>query len=139
MSSPAIKFPIARGQIHIASHKFCVTIRQAKNSTPKKVFFEVTATQSNRKHACTIYGRHRIDIPVIMLSTKSVLVCSKLSFCNLFQVYMPMFLTDTLLLSKEYIAIIPLLTYVCSFVAALITKPISLYVKKEVSDAGLDP
>ena len=49
------------------------------------------------------------------------------------QVYMPKFLTDTLYLKKNFIAIVPLVTYVSSFISAMLSKPISMCVRQEVS------
>lgn len=58
-------------------------------------------------------------------------MCTRL-VVNLSQVYIPMYLTDTLMLPKKYIAIIPLVVYVSGFVATILTKPISKVLNNEV-------
>lgn len=58
-------------------------------------------------------------------------MCTRL-VVNLSQVYLPMYLTDTLKLGKMYIAIIPLVVYVSGFFAAVLTKPITKVLRNEV-------
>ena len=43
-----------------------------------------------------------------------------------------MYLTDSLKLGKKYIAIVPLVVYVSGFIATVITKPVSKFLKNEV-------
>ncbi|XP_076819781.1 major facilitator superfamily domain-containing protein 12-like isoform X1 [Clavelina lepadiformis] len=58
-------------------------------------------------------------------------MCTRL-VVNLSQVYLPMFLTDTLKMHKKFIAIVPLIAYLSSFLAALLVRPISKIVRQEV-------
>ncbi|XP_039250508.1 major facilitator superfamily domain-containing protein 12-like isoform X2 [Styela clava] len=58
-------------------------------------------------------------------------MCTRL-VVNLSQVYIPMYLTDTLMLSKKYIAIVPLIIYVSGFIATILTNPISKFLRNEV-------
>lgn len=57
-------------------------------------------------------------------------MCTRL-VVNMSQVYIPMYLTDTLNLSKHYIAMVPLVVYVCGFFGAVLTKPISKFLRNE--------
>uniref|UniRef100_H2ZKP2 Major facilitator superfamily domain-containing protein 12 n=1 Tax=Ciona savignyi TaxID=51511 RepID=H2ZKP2_CIOSA len=58
-------------------------------------------------------------------------MCTRL-VVNLSQVYLTMFLTDSLHFHKTFIAIVPLVVYVSSFLSALLVRPISKLVRQEV-------
>lgn len=60
-----------------------------------------------------------------------VYMCTRL-VVNLSQVYIPMYLTETLMLDKTYIALIPLVMYLSSFVATMTTHPVSKCLSQEV-------
>lgn len=60
-----------------------------------------------------------------------VYMCTRL-VVNLSQVYIPMYLTETLMLDKTYIALIPLVMYLSSFIATMTTHPVSKCLSQEV-------
>lgn len=60
-------------------------------------------------------------------------MCTRL-VVNVSQVYIPMYLTDTLHLTKTYIAIVPLVMYVSGFIVTILTKLISQKISNEVCD-----
>ncbi|CAH1795900.1 unnamed protein product [Owenia fusiformis] len=47
---------------------------------------------------------------------------------NISQIYLPMYLTDTLSLKKHFIAIIPLIVYISGFIASFLMKPVNYLV-----------
>uniref|UniRef100_H2XPZ1 Major facilitator superfamily associated domain-containing protein n=1 Tax=Ciona intestinalis TaxID=7719 RepID=H2XPZ1_CIOIN len=57
-------------------------------------------------------------------------MCTRL-VVNLSQVYLTMYLTDSLFLNKTFIAIVPLVVYVSSFLAAVCVRPVALFLKQE--------
>ncbi|XP_055342560.1 major facilitator superfamily domain-containing protein 12-like [Paramacrobiotus metropolitanus] len=54
-------------------------------------------------------------------------------FVNLTQVYLPMYLLDTLQLGKDSIGYIPLMVYMTGFVASVIMKPLNRWIGKKVA------
>ncbi|XP_060753762.1 major facilitator superfamily domain-containing protein 12-like isoform X2 [Neoarius graeffei] len=58
-------------------------------------------------------------------------MCTRL-IVNLSQTYISMYLTNTLLLPKKYIAIIPLVMYVSGFISSLIMKPFNKLIGKNL-------
>ncbi|XP_056320371.1 major facilitator superfamily domain-containing protein 12 [Danio aesculapii] len=66
-------------------------------------------------------------------------MCTRL-IVNLSQTYIPMYLTNSLSLPKNYIATIPLVMYVSGFVSSLVMKPVSKWIGTSMTYfAGLVP
>ncbi|KAF2345957.1 Major facilitator superfamily domain, partial [Trinorchestia longiramus] len=59
-------------------------------------------------------------------------MCTRL-FCNLSQAYMPIYLQDTLVLSPQSVAYIPLTMYVAGFITTTSIKPINVRFGRKVS------
>ena len=63
-------------------------------------------------------------------------MCTRL-FCNLSQAYVPIYLQDTLQMSPESVAYIPLTMYVSGFVTTLVMKPLNRNYGRKVSSTRL--
>ncbi|XP_071086621.1 major facilitator superfamily domain-containing protein 12-like isoform X1 [Haliotis cracherodii] len=59
-------------------------------------------------------------------------MCTRL-YVNLSQVYLPMYLVETLQLNKTNIAIVPLIVYVCGFFTSLVMKPVNKLLGRKVT------
>ncbi|KXJ08608.1 Major facilitator superfamily domain-containing protein 12 [Exaiptasia diaphana] len=65
------------------------------------------------------------QVALLYMSTRLVV--------NLSQVYLPMYVTETLMLSKETIAIMPLIVYISGFVSTFFAKPLNQYMGRKVT------
>ncbi|MBN3301892.1 MFS12 protein, partial [Amia calva] len=59
-------------------------------------------------------------------------MCTRL-IVNLSQTYISMYLTNSLMLPKNYIATIPLVMYVCGFVSSLVMKPVNKLIGRNIT------
>lgn len=74
---------------------------------------------------CWLKEHQFYQVAVIYMSTRLVV--------NISQVYLPMYLTETLKLDKDSIAIIPLIVYVSGFVTSLLMKYVNAAVGRKVT------
>lgn len=54
---------------------------------------------------------------------------------NLTQVYIPIYVSGSLLLAKQYIAIIPFVMYICGFIASFLMKPVNAFLGRKATYA----
>lgn len=54
-------------------------------------------------------------------------------YVNVSQIYFPLYLTESIKLSKEYIALVPLLVYICGFFTSLLMRPINKLVGGKIT------
>ena len=66
------------------------------------------------------------------MSQVSCLYMSTRLFVNLTQVYLPMYILDTLRMGKESIGYVPFVVYFVGFIFSCLMKPISRRISKKV-------
>lgn len=49
-------------------------------------------------------------------------------YVNISQIYFPLYLTESIKLSKEYIALVPLLVYICGFISSVLMRSITNFI-----------
>ncbi|XP_009704503.1 PREDICTED: major facilitator superfamily domain-containing protein 12, partial [Cariama cristata] len=69
------------------------------------------------------------QVAVLYMSTRLIV--------NLSQTYIAMYLTNSLLLPKKYIATIPLVMYISGFLSSFLMKPVNKWIGRNVSPRGL--
>ncbi|NXC23017.1 MFS12 protein, partial [Corythaeola cristata] len=68
------------------------------------------------------------QVAVLYMSTRLIV--------NLSQTYIAMYLTNSLLLPKKYIATIPLVMYISGFLSSFLMKPVNKWIGRNVSPGG---
>nr|CAB3263794.1 major facilitator superfamily domain-containing protein 12-like [Phallusia mammillata] len=81
--------------------------------------------------ACSINHWYDWFKKPMFYQTAMLYMCTRL-VVNLSQVYIPMYLTDTLKLHKQYIAVVPLVVYLSGFLAAVLVRPVTSFISQEV-------
>ncbi|XP_051963933.1 major facilitator superfamily domain-containing protein 12 [Xyrauchen texanus] len=85
--------------------------------------YQPLISRSSRNSGLVLQWKHWLKEPAFY-QVAVLYMCTRL-IVNLSQAYIPMYLTSTLSLPKNYIATIPLVMYVCGFVSSLVMKPVS--------------
>lgn len=101
-----------------------------KSTRPTQKGLETSQTSLQRSHGTMIWKdwlkcRQFYQVAGIYMCTRLMV--------NVSQVYVPLYVTDTLQLNKDYVALIPLVIYISGFVSSLIIKPLNRFLGRKMA------